>query len=125
MDAQQILTAISSSIAIMKELSGIVSKSPDHELKEKFASMREQLFEVRMSLQDVLEENRTLKEKLEHLSKPPETKFGDDGLVYNLAGEGPFCPTCFATTGKLISIPPHPIRPSMRMCSNCEGFFRR
>ncbi|MBU0529431.1 hypothetical protein KKF86_06720 [bacterium] len=86
-----------------KDIVELIKKGSTLEAQEKIMELREASLELQEENSNLKKENILIKEKLE-LTK--SLKF--DGLVYwknkGSEKEGPFCPTCHDSNGKLIRL---------------------
>ncbi len=105
-----IVSSISTAITIAKKLKEISSNIQDAEFKNLLADLSLELADTKLRLSEIVVENSALKEEISKLKHSKglgtELEF-KDSLYYTKDGDGPFCPGCYDTGGKIIRTPTH------------------
>lgn len=103
----ELLTAIDTSIGIMKKLKTLNDKVKDADFRMLLADLSIELANSKSSVADLLNENRILKEKIKEMetaaSKVDKLIFRNNAY-YSENGEGPFCPACYDSKNKKIRL---------------------
>ncbi len=103
-----------------KELAKLVQKLDNIEVVQKVIELQGDLMELQERFQELLDENRDLKKKLE---APTELLF-QDNMYWRAKGkeeqEGPFCTKCFDGDGKTVRM--HGGESRGLTCPHCKTF---
>lgn len=97
------LANISKAIALAKKLLEVNAISQNADAMLSIANLQLELAGIKSALSDLMHENQSLKEKLQAKQNPPDLSLRD-GAYYKTDGDGPYCTTCFDSSGKLIRL---------------------
>lgn len=99
----ELAAAVTTALGITKQIREIADNVATAELKLAIAELTEQLADIKLQAVDLATENRELKQKIQDLSAPPEMEYRDQ-VYFRTNGDGPFCPSCFDSSGNLVRI---------------------
>ena len=95
---------VNSAFSSVKTAFDLAKKTTDLDLKHEVSKAFDNVLELKATVYELAEENRTLREKLnEKASVKRNPEFG----YYFADGDSdPLCPKCYEVSGKLIHLPP-------------------
>jgi len=126
-----IISSISTAITIAKRLKEISKNVEDAEFKNLLADLSLELADTKLRLSEIVVEVSELKEenaKLKHSKGIGAELEFKNGLYYTTGGDGPFCPGCYDSSGKIIRTPEQsgPSRTfGQFMCPSCGNFYNK
>jgi len=127
-----ILGTVTTVVSTVKKLGEITKKIQDAETNNTIADLSLGIAELKLQIVDLLEENRELKVQLaaaHEIFDVREKLEVRKNLYYFKAEvtdrpEGPYCPSCLDSKGKLVLMSDNPMRRHGRyLCSACHAMY--
>ena len=112
--------AIAAFIATAKELKGLYEKAGDINTAKLILRMEEQLLDAREAVQNLRDENISLKEEMGRLKEVKDMNLAfRDGAYFAADGMEPFCPTCYLN-GRFLSLMIRRLHDFEHFCQKCK-----
>ena len=123
-----VLAGISAALGSVTKLIETAKSMKDSKLELAIADLHVQLADIKLKIADLTNENAELKEQLRQRQEKPPVII-ERGLYFTMPRhEGPYCPTCYGGSGKLIPLAVAVVSGRMAVrgkwhCNKCNGDY--
>jgi regulator of replication initiation timing len=123
----ELMAVVNASIETAKKLKALNEKIENADVKMLIADLCIQLSEAKLSISELLDNNRKLQEEINSLrSDQCEPLIFKDGVYYDSNNDGPFCPSCYdekKRKHRMVPINPMYHKPGVHKCVVCDKRF--